>query len=218
MADLRFADTDWRHAQKREGDMKRAPLAIGTAAMIMVAGCAAVLGFRAPAMRGETAARAGAMAPVWTETRWPFLLDQWGIGKAWVCQAADCGIRIEVFIRPKIGFCNCTTGVSDDTELERVADTDLVSPMVRPLGPAQPVKVGWMFGLGRTYRVSDQTPDERLLSVAFNDACDVVVALASLGKADPAAAAPAVVAFLNTPPVVLWVKKELGLEFVRREW
>lgn len=199
--------------------MKRAWLATGIAAIIIAAGCAAVLGFRAPALRGEAATRAaGETAPVWTETTWPFLLDQWGIGKAYVCQPADCGVTIKVFIRPKIGFCNCTTGVSDDTELERVADTDLVSPAVRPLGPGRPVKVGWMYGLSRTYQVSAEKPGERLLSVAFNDACDVVVGLALLGAADPATAAPAVIAFLNSRPVVLWAKKELGLEFVRREW
>jgi hypothetical protein len=197
--------------------MTRAPFAIGIAAVIIVAGCIAVLGFHTPATRGETA-RDGAMAPVWSETRWPFLLDQWGIGKAYVCSPADCGGRIEVFIRPKIGFCNCTTGVSDDTELERVADTDLVSPTVQPVGPGTPVKIGWMHGLRRTYQVSADQPGKHLLSVAFNDECDVVVALASLGAADPEAAAPAVIAFLNSPPVVLWAKKELGLEFVHREW
>jgi hypothetical protein len=197
--------------------MTRAPWAIGIAAMIVGAGCAAVLGFRAPASRGD-AARPGQMAPVWAEAKWPFLLDQWGVGKAYVCEPADCGVRIEIFIRPKIGFCNCATGVADDSELERVADTDLISPTVRPLGPASPVKVGWMYGLRRAYQVSDQKPDEHLLSVAFNDSCDVVVALVSLGKADPAAATPAVIAFLNSAPVVLWAKKELGLEFVRREW
>jgi hypothetical protein len=189
--------------------MTRAPWVIGIAAAIIVAGCAAVLALRAPAMRGE---------PAWTETKWPFLLDQWGTGKAYVCKPADCGVRIEVFIRPKIGFCNCATGVSDDAELERVADTDLVSATVRPLGPGHPVKVGWMHGLSRIYQVSGDRPDERMLSVAFNDECDVVVALAALGKADPAAASPAVIAFLNSTPLLLWAKKELGLEFVRREW
>lgn len=200
--------------------MKPAPFAIGIAVLIVIAGSAAVLGFRASAMRGEMTARepAGAMAPVWSETRWPFLLDQWGIGKAFVCGPSDCGVRIEVFIRPKIGFCNCATGVSDDTELERVADTDLVSPTVRPLGPGRPVKVGWMRGLSRTYQVSDEKPRERLLSVAFNHECDVIVALASLGKADPAAAAPAVISFLDSTPMVLWARKELGLELARGEW
>jgi hypothetical protein len=131
---------------------------------------------------------------------------------------ADCGVKIDVFIRPKIGFCNCSTGVSDDNELERVADNELISPQARPVGPGRPVKIGWMRGLSRVYAMSDEKPNERLMSVAFNDECDVVVALASLGNADPAAVAPAVMAFLKSTPMVLWAKKELGLEFVRREW
>jgi hypothetical protein len=194
--------------------MKRAPLVIGIAAIVFIAGIAgsaAVLGIRAPE-------NPSAIEPVWTEVKWPFLQDQWGIGKAFVCLPADCGVKIDIFIRPKIGFCNCSTGVSDDNELERVADTDLVSPKVRPAGPASPVKIGWMRGLSRPYLVSDEKPNERLLSVAFNDECDVVVALASLSNGDPTVVAPAVMSFLNSTPMVLWAKKELGLEFVRREW
>ena len=194
--------------------MKRAPLVIGIAAIVLIAGIAgsaAVLGVRAPA-------NPSAIEPVWTEVKWPFLQDQWGLGKAFVCMPADCGVKIDVFVRPKIGFCNCSTGVSDDNELERVADTDLVSPKVRPAGSGSPVKIGWMRGLSRPYLVSDERPNERLLSVAFNDECDVVVALASIGNGDPTVVAPAVMSFLNSTPMVLWAKKELGLEFVRREW
>ena len=186
-------------------------LAIAIAGAGCVAGSAAVFGLRAPADPSVT-------EPAWTEVKWPFLLDQWGIGKAFVCMPADCGSKVEVYIRPKIGFCNCSTGVSDDAELERVGDTDLVSAEVRPLGAGRPIKVGWMRGLSRAYVTSDEKPNERVLSVAFNDECDVVVALASLGKADPDAVAPAVLSFLNSTPMVLWAKKELGLEFVRREW
>jgi hypothetical protein len=193
--------------------MKRARFAIGIAAMIvagiavagLVAGSAAVPDFRA------MATRSGDVAPAWTETRWPFLLDQWGVGKAFVCLRSDCGARIEIFIRPKIGFCNCTTGVSDDAELERVADTDLIGAAVLPLGPGAPVRAGWMHGRSRIYQVAAARPDDRLLSVAFNDRCDVVVAVAALGNADPAAVMPAVIAFLNSPPVLGWAKTELGL-------
>jgi hypothetical protein len=42
--------------------------------------------------------------------------------------------------------------------------------------------------------------------------------MATLGNGDPAVIAPAVMAFLNSKPMVLWAKKELGLEFVAREW
>jgi hypothetical protein len=186
-------------------------LAIAVAGTGFVAGSVAVLGWRAPV-------NPTAMEAAWTEVKWPFLLDQWGIGKAFVCMPADCGSRLDVYVRPKIGFCNCSTGVSDDAELERVGDTDLVSPGARPVGPGRPIKVGWMEGLIRAYRVPGGPTDKRLLSVAFNDECDVVVALAALGDGDPSVAGLAVADFLNSKPMVLWAKKELGLEFVGREW
>ena len=182
--------------------------ALGTA---LLAGSMAVLGARTPAEPSP-------IEPVWSEAKWPFLIDQWGVGKAFTCLPADCGAKINVYVRPKIGFCNCSTGVSDEAELERVADTDLVSAQPRSLGPGRPVKIGWMEGLSRVYRVSDQKGSEGLLSIAFNDECDVVVAVATLGNGDPATVAPAVIAFLKSKPLVLWAKKELGLEFVTREW
>jgi hypothetical protein len=192
--------------------MKRA-LAVAVAASIagLVLGSAAVLGVRAPNPPA-------AITPVWSEAKWPFPIDQWGTGKAFVCMPADCGVEVDVYIRPKIGFCNCATGVSDDAELERVADTELVGRRVRAHGPGHPIKVGWMQGLSRHYRASDGETDESLLSVAFNDECDVVVAVAMLGQGNPGTLEPAVIAFLNSNPMVLWAKKELGLEFFRREW
>src|SRR5260221_1935349 len=123
-------------------------LTLAVAGSAVLAGSAAVLGVRAPA-------DPSAVQPVWTETKWPFLLDQWGIGKAFVCMPADCGAKIDVYVRPKIGFCNCATGVSDDAELERVADTELVSPEIRPLAGGRPVKIGWMQGLSRAYRTTE---------------------------------------------------------------
>jgi hypothetical protein len=177
----------------------------------LMAASVALFGVRAPADPGT-------VEPAWTEVKWPFPMDQWGIGKAFTCQPADCGVKVDVYVRPKIGFCNCSTGVSDDAELERVADTDLVSPKTKPSGASRPVKIGWMHGLARPYWVSDGEASEALLSVAYNDECDVVVAVAALGEADPTVIEPKVIAFLNTNPMVLWAKKELGLEFIRREW
>jgi len=202
-----------------------AAIAIGIVGASFVAGSAAV--FVPRGVAHQDAARHQAeqpLAPVWSEEKWPFLLDQWGVGKAFVCSPEDCGVKIEVYIRPKIGFCNCSTGVSDDAELERVADTELLSRDFKPLGPSRPVKVGWMRGLSRPYLVSaeNQVPGKslptRVVSIAFNDECDVVVALATLGDGNPETVAPAVIAFLNTKPMVLWAKKEMGLEFVRRDW
>ena len=49
-------------------------------------------------------------AAVWTEVSWPFPLDQWGRGRAFQCKAADCGSELNLFLRAKIGFCNCAIG------------------------------------------------------------------------------------------------------------
>jgi hypothetical protein len=177
----------------------------------VLAGSVTVLGLRA-------SGNPGALEPVWTETQWPFPIDQWGRGKAFVCMPADCGIKIEVTVRPKIGYCNCATGVSDDAELERVSDADLVTAAAQPRERGNPVQVGWMYGRSRAYRKSNSEAREGLLSVAYNDECDVVVALARFGDGNADVVERAVVNFLKSTPMVLWAKKELGLEYVRREW
>ena len=48
--------------------------------------------------------------------------------------AADCGAEIKLYLRAKLGFCNCTTGVSDDAELDRVGDLELLSDKFKGLG------------------------------------------------------------------------------------
>jgi hypothetical protein len=182
--------------------------AIAVAGFGLMAGSVSVFGVRAPSAPTTT-------APAFTAETWPFLLDEWGIGKAFVCAPARCGVKVEVFVRPKIGFCNCSTGVADDQELERVADTDLVTHNALPLGPSAPIKVGWMKGLSRPYRADK--PGAKMISFAFNSACDVVVAVATLGDGDPAAVEPAVLAFLRSDPMVQWARQELGPESARGE-
>ena len=180
----------------------------------LLLGTAVLVGMGMPTKRQATQP----LETVWTEAKWPFPIDQWGTGRAFACAAPNCGAEVSLYIRPKIGFCNCATGVADNAELERVADTELVTQQLRPRGPSRPIKVGWMQGLSRSYWASDGEMKESLLSVAFNDECDVVVALVKLAGGDPGILEPEVIAFLNTNPMVLWTKKELGLEFVRRDW
>ena len=66
----------------------------------------------------------------WAETAWPFPMDEWGKGHAFHCGAAACGADVSVYVRAKIGFCNCATGVDDDTELERLSDFGLMGGKV----------------------------------------------------------------------------------------
>ena len=35
--------------------------------------------------------------PQWNEVAWPFLVDQWGKGKAFHCAAEDCGTEVYLY-------------------------------------------------------------------------------------------------------------------------
>src|ERR1700691_3138816 len=69
----------------------------------------------------------------WREIAWPFPRDGWPAGRAFRCDTASCGEEVELYVRPKIGFCNCDSGVADDDEVGRVAELDLVRARVVPL-------------------------------------------------------------------------------------
>jgi hypothetical protein len=151
---------------------------------------------------------ASAREPVWTEAAWPFPIDQWGQGWAYQCKAADCGVEVNIYLRPKIGFCNCQTGVADDEELERVSDIDLLGSVRSAVAPGQPITVHWMKGRSRSYRVSGASA-KSVLSLAFNDKCDVVVATVVAGN-EPVAQEQAVLDFLNGDLVLHWAEQVLG--------
>src|SRR5687768_744534 len=114
-------------------------LALGTALAMMLAGDAATVGVQ----------RGAATRANFVEVKWPFPLDQWGRGRAFHCAAADCGVDVVLFLRAKIGFCNCDTGVNDDVELDRVGDMELYSPRFIGLADGRPIRVGWMEGRSR---------------------------------------------------------------------
>jgi hypothetical protein len=161
---------------------------------------------------GLTADRApnGALHPQWTEVQWPFPIDQWGTGRAFRCGPAACGATVTVYLRPKIGFCNCAKGVYDDAELDRVDDLTLIGPQFSGLAEGRIVTVGWMKGRSRLFAVSG--PDQQTTAaatIAFNDKCDVVVATVT-ADADLPRGARQALQFLNTDPVLRWAQAELG--------
>ena len=53
-------------------------------------------------------------------------------------------------MRPKIGFCNCDSGVADDDEVDRVADLDLMSQRFVPLAPGKVIRIADMTGRSRS--------------------------------------------------------------------
>jgi len=156
-------------------------------------------------------AAATATVPVWTEVAWPFPIDQWGKGKAFRCKAADCGAEVNLYLRAKIGFCNCTTGVADDEDLDRMGDLFLVSE-VSPLGHGRPIGIASMKGRSRAYSINARNPPGKtVISVVLNERCDMIAATAVLGHDRPAATEPSVIEFLNSSTVMRWAEITLGL-------
>ncbi len=151
------------------------------------------------------------LAPGWEEIAWPFGRDAWPAGRAFRCGADTCGGELEVYVRPKIGFCNCTTGVTDDAEVDAVSDLDMISADFVPERPGEPVLVGELKGRARGYTVTMPDGARRDgAGYAISSKCDLV-AVASLGSgAGSAQARREVVALLESDPVQRWLGAKLG--------
>jgi hypothetical protein len=190
----------------------RTTTAIAAAAAVGLGGLVGAFALLAGNRTADDGAAARSPRAIWTEVQWPFPIDQWGKGKAFRCKAADCGAEVNLYLRAKLGSCNCTTGVADDAELDRMSDFDLVGGEVSPLGDGRPIAVAWMKGRSRAYTLTARKPPGRTaLSVAFNDRCDMVVATAVLPHDRPATIEPGVIAFLNGSTVLRWAEVALGL-------
>src|SRR5215471_21557344 len=116
----------------------------------------------------------------WQEIAWTFPRDGWPAGRAFRCDS--CGAGVELYVRPKIGFCNCDTGVADDDEVDRVADLDLISERFVPVAPGKVIRVGTMAGRLRAYDL-DMPGGVRhaAVGIAVSHRCDLMVAVAQGG-------------------------------------
>jgi len=134
----------------------------------------------------QAASRQEGQEADWREIAWPFPRDGWPAGKAFRCGVAACGRDIEVYVRPKIGFCNCDRGVADDDEVDRVADLDLVSEHFAPLAPGHVVRIADMSGRIRAYdlKMSDGSR-HAAFGIAVSRRCDLLVAVAHAKGAPP---------------------------------
>lgn len=155
--------------------------------------------------------RALASAAVWTEMPWPFPMDQWGKGRAFTCRAADCGTQVTVYIRAKIGFCNCTTGVADDEELDRISDFELLGSHATARAPGRPVAVAWMKGRSRPFDAEGEMGAKvSALSVGLNHRCDAIVATAVAAPGRAAEIEPSVLEFLSSRTMLQWAATTVG--------
>jgi hypothetical protein len=144
-------------------------------------------------------------AEAWQEIAWPFPRDGWPAGRAFNCSGELCGDDVELYVRPKIGFCNCDSGVADDDEVDRVADLDLMSQRFTPLEPGKVVRIADMPGRLRSYelRMSDGS-QHTAVGIAVSRRCDLLVAVAQ-GKTSAPEVQRIALEFLATDAVTKWM-------------
>jgi hypothetical protein len=158
------------------------------------------------ALSGAGDQRARSEAEGWREIAWPFPRDGWPAGRAFRCGGEACGENVELYVRPKIGFCNCDTGVADDDEVDRVADLDLMSERFVPLEPGRVIQIADMPGRLRAYdvRMSDGS-QHTAIGIAVSHRCDLLVAVAQ-GKGGAGGVQRAALEFLGSSEMKGWMK------------
>ena len=144
----------------------------------------------------------------WSQEQWPFPIDQWGTGQAFRCTAERCGHEMHLYLRAKVGFCRCATGVSDDDEIERVGDLELIGTDYKPLAPGHPVTAGAMAGRVRLYSVARLLQTALpVMTIALAHKCDAIVATL---PAEPQAEAQAL-ELLRSTAIQHWAESQGGL-------
>jgi len=143
--------------------------------------------------------------PHWREIAWPMPRDGWPAGRAFRCAEAACGGNTELYVRAKLGFCNCDTGVADDDEVDRVADIDLISARFAPREPGQVIRVAGMPGRLRSYDLALPDGGRHIaIGIAVSQRCDLLVAVAQ-GTGDAPEIARAATEFLETADIRRWM-------------
>jgi hypothetical protein len=164
------------------------------------------------ALSGVAAAYVSARPSVegWHEVAWPFPRDGWPAGRAFRCDTVICGGEIELYLRPKAGFCNCDTGVADDDEVDRVADLDLLSEHFRALEPGKEIQVGGMSGRMRAYDLQMPGGTRRTaVGMAVSRRCDLMVVAAHGSSAEPGLQRAAL-DFLATDTMAEWMNAAMN--------
>jgi hypothetical protein len=189
-----------------EGPSRRAPnFQAALAALVLVA-----TAFSSVAAVHFAAPHGDAGMAQWQEIAWPFPRDGWPAGRAFRCES--CGERggVELYVRAKIGFCNCTTGVADDDEVDRVADLDLISAQFAPREAGRAVHVGGLAGRSRVYDLAmSDGARHAAIGIALSRRCDLLVAVAQ-GRAAPAELQRVAFDHLASRALHRWVIAALG--------
>lgn len=133
--------------------------------------------FYGPSLTATLSADRAAEKSGWSAIRWPFPVDAWPQGRAFHCGVEECGMEVNFYIRPKIGFCDCYRGVSDDDEIDRVGDLVVLSERYTPLAAGTAVELGDIRGRARHFAVNAPNQAKRYaIGIALSRQCDAIVA------------------------------------------
>ena len=113
----------------------------------------------------------------WSAIQWPFPVDAWPQGRAFHCGLGECGMEVDLYIRPKIGFCDCYRGVSDDDEIDRVGDVVVLGQNYAPSAPGAATTLSGLQGRTRAFVVDAQNRTKLYtIGIALHHKCDAIVA------------------------------------------
>ena len=146
----------------------------------------------------------------WSAEPWPFPVDQWGTGQAFQCKSGPCA-GLHLYLRAKIGFCRCATGVSDDDEIDRVGDTELIGSDYKPLTPGHAVDAGVLRGRARLFKVERAFRSSLpVLTIALANKCNAVVATLVSDNQVSSVEEGQAIDFLRSEPLQRWAEMNTG--------
>lgn len=175
----------------------------GIALVLLVA----ALIFHGPSLTATLSADRASEKSGWSAIKWPFPIDAWPEGRAFHCGPAECGMDVNVYIRPKIGFCDCYRGVSDDDEIDRVGDLAVLSQSYTPLAPGTIVSLGNIQGRARHFAVyAPNQAKQYAIGVALSRKCDVIVATVVGDSPISSRAEDSAFKLLNSQEIKHWIE------------
>jgi hypothetical protein len=143
----------------------------------------------------------------WSAIQWPFPVDAWPQGRAFRCGVEECGMEVDFYIRPKIGFCDCYRGVADDDEIDRVGDMVVLGQNYAPTAPGAAATLGGLQGRTRAFVVDAQNRTKLYaVGIALHHKCDAIVATVVSDKPISGRAEDSAFRLLNSPEMKNWIE------------
>ncbi len=160
-----------------------------------------------PQLKADLRNKFSSLQSDWREITWSFPVDAWPAGRAFHCNSLKCGSDIDLYVRPKIGFCDCYRGVADDDEIDRVGDLVMISEHYAPTSPGIAVSISGMSGRARHFSIlAPQRAAFDVIGIALARRCDSIVATAVSNQQITASAQDRIIELLGSIEIKNWIE------------